>query len=146
MKKIHQTKFEIFYEDTDSSGFTYHTSYLKFAERARSQFVRENLEEIKDKMISNSFFFVVREIKASFLKPTFLYDQLDVKTFFLKNHPTGQKNMNQNTEVATAKTTAAASCCRNSKHVQRPLHARPDYSQYRHDCYTGSSSLETLCL
>ena len=85
MKKIHQTKFEIFYEDTDSSGFTYHTSYLKFAERARSQFVRENLEEIKDKMISNSFFFVVREIKASFLKPTFLYDQLDVNTFFLKN-------------------------------------------------------------
>ena len=85
MKKIHQTKFEIFYEDTDSSGFTYHTSYLKFAERARSQFVRENLEDIKHKMINNSFFFVVKEIKVSFLKPTFLYDQLDVKTFFLKN-------------------------------------------------------------
>ena len=85
MKKIHQTKFEIFYEDTDSSGFTYHTSYLKFAERARSQFVSKNLEEIKDKMINNSFFFVVREIKVSFLKPTFLYDELDVKTFFLKN-------------------------------------------------------------
>ena len=85
MKKIHQTKFEIFYEDTDSSGFTYHTSYLKFAERARSQFVKENFKEIKDKMINNSFFFVVREIKVSFLKPTFLYDQLDVKTFFLKN-------------------------------------------------------------
>ena len=85
MKKIHQTKFEIFYEDTDSSGFTYHTSYLKFAERARSQFVRENLEEIKHKMINNSFFFVVKEIKVSFLKPTFLYDELDVKTFFLKN-------------------------------------------------------------
>ncbi len=85
MKKIHQTKFEIFYEDTDSSGFTYHTSYLKLAERARSQFVRENLVEIKDKMINNSFFFVVREIKVSFLKPTFLYDQLDVETFFLKN-------------------------------------------------------------
>ena len=85
MKKIHQTKFEIFYEDTDSSGFTYHTSYLKFSERARSQFVRENLEEIKNKMIDNSFFFVVRDIKVSFIKPTFLYDQLDVKTFFLKN-------------------------------------------------------------
>ena len=85
MKKIHQTKFEIFYEDTDSSGFTYHTTYLKFAERARSQFVNENFDEIKDKMINNSFFFVVKEIKVSFLKPTFLYDRLDVKTFFLKN-------------------------------------------------------------
>ena len=36
-------------------------------------------------MINNSFFFVVKEIKVSFFKPTFLYDQLDVKTFFLKN-------------------------------------------------------------
>ncbi len=85
MKKIHQTKFEIFYEDTDSSGFTYHTSYLKFAERARSQFVMENFEEIKDKMINNSFFFVVRDIKVRFLKPTYLYDQLHIKTYFLKN-------------------------------------------------------------
>ena len=85
MKKIHQTKFEIFYEDTDSSGFTYHTSYLKLAERARSQFVKQNLEEIRDKMINNSFFFVVKEIKVSFLKPTYLFDQLDVKTYFLKN-------------------------------------------------------------
>ena len=85
MKKIHQTKFEIFYEDTDSSGFTYHTTYLKFAERARSQFVKENLEETKNCMINNSFFFVVKEIKVNFFKPTFLYDQLNVKTFFLKN-------------------------------------------------------------
>ena len=85
MKKIHQTKFEIFYEDTDSSGFTYHTTYLKFAERARSQFVKENLKEIKNCMSNNSFFFVVKEIKVNFFKPTFLYDQLNVKTFFLKN-------------------------------------------------------------
>ena len=85
MKQIHQTKFEIFYEDTDSSGFTYHTTYLKFAERARSQFVKENLKEIKNCMINNSFFFVVKEIKVNFFKPTFLYDQLNVKTFFLKN-------------------------------------------------------------
>ncbi len=85
MKKIHQTKFDIFYEDTDSSGFTYHTSYLKFAERARSQFVKKNLDEIKNKMINNSFFFVVRDLKVKFLKPTYLYDQLDIKTYFLRN-------------------------------------------------------------
>ena len=55
MKKIHQTKFEIFYEDTDSSGLTYHTTYLKFAERARSQFVKENLEEITENLILTIF-------------------------------------------------------------------------------------------
>ena len=51
MKKIHQTKFEIFYEDTDSSGFTYHTTYLKFAERARSQFVNENFDKMAMMMV-----------------------------------------------------------------------------------------------
>ena len=85
MKKIHQTKFEIFYEDTDSSGFTYHTTYLKFAERARSQFVKENLEEIKNKMINNSFFCLLKKLKLIFLNPHFYTTNLDVKTFFLKN-------------------------------------------------------------
>ena len=28
---------------------------------------------------------MIRDIKVSYIKPTFLYDKLDVKTFFLKN-------------------------------------------------------------
>ena len=71
MKKIHQTKFEIFYEDTDSSGFTYHTTYLKFAERARSQFVKKNLEEVKNCMINNSFFLWLKKLRLVFLNPHF---------------------------------------------------------------------------
>ena len=36
MKKIHEDKFKIYYENTDSSGFAYHTAYLSMSERARS--------------------------------------------------------------------------------------------------------------
>ena len=84
MKEIFSISFTVFYEDTDSSGFTYHTSYLKFAERARSIMVKENFKEIFDKMLKNTFFFVVRQITVKFIKPSFLSDELLVKTYFLK--------------------------------------------------------------
>ena len=37
-KKIYLYSVNIFYEDTDSTGFVYHTNYIKFAERARSTY------------------------------------------------------------------------------------------------------------
>ena len=86
MKEIFSISFTVFYEDTDSSGFTYHTSYLKFAERARSIMVKENFKEIFDKMLKNTFFFVVRQITVKFIKPSFLSDELLVKTYFLKSN------------------------------------------------------------
>ena len=78
MKKIHQTKFEIFYEDTDSSGFTYHTSYLKFSERARSEILNKHLPSAVMDMKENNFFFVVKNLEINFLKPSFLFDTLKV--------------------------------------------------------------------
>ena len=81
--KIHSYKVEIFYEDTDSSGFTYHTSYLRFAERARSKLVKERFPELMEKMKKNIFFFVVNEINIEFFTPSFLNDELTVNTFFI---------------------------------------------------------------
>ena len=75
-------ELKVYYEDTDSSGFTNHTSYLKFAERARSQFVRQELKNISEMMLQNTFFFVVKDLNVKFLKPTFLNDELIVNTFF----------------------------------------------------------------
>ena len=46
MKLIHEDFFKIYYENTDSSGFTYHTSYLSFAERARSNMLNEKFPEL----------------------------------------------------------------------------------------------------
>ena len=46
MKKISTKKIDIYYEDTDASGLTYHTSYLKFAERARSDILKKKFPEI----------------------------------------------------------------------------------------------------
>ena len=39
-------KIRIYYEDTDSGGIVYHSKYLNFAERGRTEFLRKrNLEQ-----------------------------------------------------------------------------------------------------
>ena len=85
MKKIHSSLISVYYEDTDSSGFVYHTNYIKYAERARSNLVREQFPDVQKLFNSNEFFFVVSQLHTNFLKPARLSDNLKVETFFIKN-------------------------------------------------------------
>ena len=85
MNKPEIFKLSIYYEDTDSSGFVYHTSYLKFAERARTELVKKKFSELKELMEKNLFFFVVSELKIKFLEPSFLNDELEIEKHFEKN-------------------------------------------------------------
>ena len=85
MKKIHEDKFKIFYENTDSSGFTYHTAYLSMAERARSNMLNKDFPELTQMLKKNSKFFVVKNIKVDFFKPSKLFDNLDIITFYIGN-------------------------------------------------------------
>mgnify|MGYP001189723480 FL=1 len=85
MKKIHKDKFKIYYENTDSSGFTYHTAYLSMAERARSNMLNKDFSELTMMLKTNSKFFVVKKIKVDFIKPAKLFDNLDIITFYIGN-------------------------------------------------------------
>ena len=85
MKRIHDDKFKIYYENTDSSGFTYHTSYLLMAERARSNMLNKDFPELTKMLKKNSKFFVVKKIKVDFFKPAKLFDNLDIITFYTGN-------------------------------------------------------------
>ena len=85
MKKIHVDKFKIYYENTDSSGFTYHTDYLLMAERARSNMLNKDFPELTEILKKNTKFFVVKNIKVDFFKPAKLFDNLDIITFYLGN-------------------------------------------------------------
>ena len=67
MKLIHEDFFKIYYENTDSSGFTYHTSYLSFAERARSNMLNEKFPELCLLLKQNSYFFVINTLQIDFL-------------------------------------------------------------------------------
>ena len=85
MKKIHSSLVSVYYEDTDLTGFVYHTNYLKYAERARSNLVREHFPELQQILNSKKFFFVVNQLDVNFIKPASLSDNLTVETFFLEN-------------------------------------------------------------
>ena len=69
------------YEDTDFSGFVYHANYLKFCERARSDYLR--MKGIDQKaMFTTGTAFVVRRMDCTFLAPARFEDELTVKTDF----------------------------------------------------------------
>lgn len=73
-------KVRVYYEDTDAGGIVYHTNYIKYCERARSEMFFER--GMKPTLGDNSGF-VVRDIKASFLATSTLGDTLEVTTQIL---------------------------------------------------------------
>ena len=73
-------RVRIYYEDTDCGGIVYHTNYIKYCERARSEiFFREYAMPNTD-----SIGLVVRKINAEFLDSARLGDLLSVRTRILK--------------------------------------------------------------
>ena len=68
----------VYFEDTDAGGVVYHAQYIKFLERARTEWLRylgfTNSElERKYKML-----FVVSEIAVEFIKPARLDDAINI--------------------------------------------------------------------
>ncbi len=72
-------KIRVYYEDTDTGGIVYHSNYLNFCERARSQaFFDKGLTPVLD-----DGHFVARKIIADYFKSAKLGDILNVKTELL---------------------------------------------------------------
>ena len=73
-------RIRIYYEDTDISGFVYHSNYLNYCERARSEiFFQKDISPI-----SGDSHFVVSKIDANFIKSAKFGDILEVKTEILE--------------------------------------------------------------
>ena len=68
----------VYYEDTDSGGVVYYANYLKFFERARTEFLRE-FEFEQDRLITDhDVIFAVRSIQADYIRPAVFNDMLRV--------------------------------------------------------------------
>ena len=76
----HRFELRVYYEDTDAGGVVYHASYLRFAERARTEMLR-NLGWDHGRLLSElGLLFVVRRCDADFRRPARLDDRLVVET------------------------------------------------------------------
>ncbi len=76
---MHTFRTRVFYEDTDMGGIVYHANYLKFIERARSDWVRE-LGFDQRVLREAGLVFAVRRIEADFVAPARFDDMLEVTT------------------------------------------------------------------
>jgi|TARA_B100000530_G_scaffold173594_1_gene109609 acyl-CoA thioester hydrolase len=70
----------VYVEDTDFQGVVYHANYLKYLERARSQFLIENNLSQTDAMSQGNESYVVKSINLSYYHPAILEDELTVET------------------------------------------------------------------
>ena len=76
---IHCLPLRVYYEDTDFSGYVYHANYLKFCERARSDFLRV-VGIDQNQLIATGTAFVVRRMVCEFLRPARFDDVIIVET------------------------------------------------------------------
>jgi acyl-CoA thioester hydrolase len=73
----------IYYEDTDAGGVVYHANYLRYFERARTEFFRERGLSVHELHEQGSIFPVVR-LEVDFRAPARLDDLLRVETRVLE--------------------------------------------------------------
>lgn len=76
----HTLSIRVYYEDTDMAGIVYHANFLKFIERARSDWVRGLGIDQRAMKEAEGLVFVVRRIEADYLAPAHYDDVLEVET------------------------------------------------------------------
>lgn len=118
----------IYYEDTDCGGIVYHTNYLKYCERARSEaFFKAKITPLQD-----NIGFVVKEMQIQFHHPAKLGDLLEVQTQILEQKSASVKllqtiylvNPKIPTKIFSATITLVCMDCQSQKITRIPLWAQ----------------------
>ncbi len=68
----------VYYEDTDSAGVVYYANYLRYFERARTEWLRALGFEQTDLAAQHHIVFVVRSINVEYLQPARFNDELQI--------------------------------------------------------------------
>lgn len=77
---VHRLPIRVYYEDTDAGGIVYHAQYLCFAERARTELLRDFGTNHRRLSSEDGGLFAVRRLAVDFRAPAMLDDALDVET------------------------------------------------------------------
>ena len=78
--KTFSLPIRIYFEDTDSGGVVYHSNYLKFMERARTEWLRSIGIDQRHLKQDHQIMFVVHRIDIQFKLPARFNDDLIVKS------------------------------------------------------------------
>jgi acyl-CoA thioester hydrolase len=76
----HRFDLRVYYEDTDLAGIVYYANYLRFIERARTEWVRGlGIDQVRLRE-EEDIVFAVRRVEADYLRPAVFDDLLTVET------------------------------------------------------------------
>ena len=73
-------ELRVYYEDTDAGGVVYYANYMKFAERARTEWLRSLGYEQRSLWQTHGIGFMVKACHCDYHAPAFLDDALQVVT------------------------------------------------------------------
>lgn len=76
--KIFVFPARVYYEDTDAGGVVYYANYLKYAERARTEFIRALGVNQQEALAEDMCGFMVRSLNIEYKAPAVLDDLLEV--------------------------------------------------------------------
>ena len=77
---VHRYHCRVYFEDTDAGGVVYHASYLRFAERARTEYMRALGLPHQQLIAEDGLIFVVKRVEVEYHRPALLDDSLVVVT------------------------------------------------------------------
>lgn len=120
----HSYPIRVFYEDTDIGGLVYHANYLKFFERARTEWLRD-LGIKQSVFLEQNMAFVIRHIDINYLGGASLDDLLDIRTAIIKRKRASlifsQEIVNQHgVTISNATITVASVNLENAKPMAIP--------------------------
>ena len=81
---VFQWPVRVYIEDTDAGGIVYYVNYLKFMERARTEYLR-SLGFGKQFIFNQDLMFVVHSVSAQYIMPARLDDELVATARLLKH-------------------------------------------------------------
>jgi acyl-CoA thioester hydrolase len=119
-------KIRVYYEDTDAGGVVYHSNYLNFFERARSELLRAKGIHQHDLREKHNLIWVVLDMQIRFRKAAKLDDELQVtaEPTWVKGVRVGFRQcmtrVADGVEVATAELSVAMLHADNLKPARMP--------------------------
>lgn len=75
---VYSLRVRVYFEDTDAGGIVYHANYLRFMERARTDWLRAKGVAHTALDAAEQIVLVVRDAQLEFLRPARLDDELQV--------------------------------------------------------------------
>ena len=98
-------KIRVYYEDTDAGGVVFYANYLRFMERARTEWLRDIGFDHKNLIEKYKLIFAVKNLKINYIKPGYLDDLLTITSKLLNNRGASlvfqQEIINEKDELLT---------------------------------------------